>query len=207
MRWLVRSRLIRLVCPLVFMFDTKIYVKMPWEMPQLRSTSFPDTKKYRWETNNAKINATYDITKTRLFKYIEIFITQNWKFSDKKKSDTFHTSAQKIACGYSLEPPRRGGSNEYPQSMFLSWSKKINVYLCKPQFYCIKGGLREPKLYRRVFVMNHRHTNKEELQQRNRIGKVCRETTGWGEGGGGERGFKSRDTSPLIVMHFQTTRI
>ena len=23
-----------------------------------------------------------------------------------------------IVCGYSLEPPRRGGSNEYPQSMF-----------------------------------------------------------------------------------------
>ena len=26
--------------------------------------------------------------------------------------------AQTIDCGYSLEPPRRGGSNEYPQSMF-----------------------------------------------------------------------------------------
>ena len=26
--------------------------------------------------------------------------------------------AQNIDCGYSLEPPRRGGSNEYPQSMF-----------------------------------------------------------------------------------------
>ena len=26
-----------------------------------------------------------------------------------------------IVCGYSLEPPRRGGSNEYPQSMF--WQK------------------------------------------------------------------------------------
>ena len=25
-----------------------------------------------------------------------------------------------IDCGYSLEPPRRGGSNEYPQSMFLA---------------------------------------------------------------------------------------
>ena len=25
---------------------------------------------------------------------------------------------QNIDCGYSLEPPRRGGSNEYPQSMF-----------------------------------------------------------------------------------------
>ena len=23
-----------------------------------------------------------------------------------------------IDCGYSLEPPRRGGSNEYPQCMF-----------------------------------------------------------------------------------------
>ena len=30
----------------------------------------------------------------------------------------FHISAQNIDCGYSLEPPRRGGSNEYPQSMF-----------------------------------------------------------------------------------------
>ena len=28
-------------------------------------------------------------------------------------------------CGYSLEPPRRGGSNEYPQSMFLSKIRKI----------------------------------------------------------------------------------
>ena len=30
----------------------------------------------------------------------------------------FHISAQNIDCGYTLEPPRRGGSNEYPQSMF-----------------------------------------------------------------------------------------
>ena len=26
----------------------------------------------------------------------------------------FHISAPNIDCGYSLEPPRRGGSNEYP---------------------------------------------------------------------------------------------
>ena len=32
----------------------------------------------------------------------------------------FLISAQKIDCGYSLEPPRRGGSNEYPQSIFLA---------------------------------------------------------------------------------------
>ena len=35
-----------------------------------------------------------------------------------KSSDNFHISAQNIDCGYSLEPPRQGGSNEYPQSMF-----------------------------------------------------------------------------------------
>ena len=35
-----------------------------------------------------------------------------------KNPDIFHTSAQNIDCGYSLEPPRRGGSNEYSQSMF-----------------------------------------------------------------------------------------
>ena len=34
----------------------------------------------------------------------------------------------------------RGGSNEYPQSMFLSRNKKNNVYPCKPQFYYIKVG-------------------------------------------------------------------
>ena len=35
-----------------------------------------------------------------------------------KNSDIFHISAQNIDCGYSLEPPRQGSSNEYPQSMF-----------------------------------------------------------------------------------------
>ena len=32
----------------------------------------------------------------------------------------FLISAQTIDCGYSLEPPRRGGSNKYPQSMFCA---------------------------------------------------------------------------------------
>ena len=35
-----------------------------------------------------------------------------------KKSDIFYISAQNIDCGYSLDPPRRGGSNVYSQSMF-----------------------------------------------------------------------------------------
>ena len=59
-----------------------------------------------------------------------------------KNSDIFHISAQNIDCGYSLEPPRRGGSNEYPQSMFLSRNKKNNVHPCKPQFYYIEVGFK-----------------------------------------------------------------
>ena len=75
-----------------------------------------------------------------------------------KNSDIFLISAQNIDCGYSLEPPRWGGSNGYPQSMFWSRNKKImytpvnprnkknNVYPCKPQFYFIKVGFKGVKI-------------------------------------------------------------
>ena len=54
-------------------------------------------------------------------------IKMYWKFYNKKKeenfqiksSDLFHIPAQNIDCGYSLELPRQGGSNEYPQSVFF----------------------------------------------------------------------------------------
>ena len=76
-----------------------------------------------------------------------------WKFYHQKmaifqikKSDIFHISAQNVYCGYSLEPPRRGGSNEYPQSMFLSRYNKNNVYPCKPQFYYMKVGFKGVKI-------------------------------------------------------------
>ena len=53
-----------------------------------------------------------------LCKYTENFTppppphTHTQKNSDKNKSDMFQISAQNIDCGYPLEPPRRGGSNE-----------------------------------------------------------------------------------------------
>ena len=56
-------------------------------------------------------------------------------------------------CGYSLELPRRGGSNEYPQSMFLAEIRKIMHTPVNPSFTILKWGLRESKLYRYVFVM------------------------------------------------------
>ena len=68
-----------------------------------------------------------DISKTRLYKYIENF---------QIKTLIFFIFLPKTDCGYSLDP-QRGGSNEYPQSTFLSRNKKDNVYPFKPQFYYI----------------------------------------------------------------------
>ena len=42
-----------------------------------------------------------------------------------KNSDIFHIFAQNIDCGYLLEPPRQGSSNEYQQSMFWAEIRKI----------------------------------------------------------------------------------
>ena len=78
------------------------------------------------------------IKKTFQFKCTENVTTKKENFQIKKKSDILHISAENIDCGYSLEPPRRGGSNEYPQSMVLSRNKEYNVYPCKSQFYHIK---------------------------------------------------------------------
>ena len=65
---------------------------------------------------------------------------------------SFHISAQNIDCGYSLEPPRRGGSNEYPQSIFWAeiW-KKIQSFLSENfQFLMVKLSI---YLNRHVSVM------------------------------------------------------
>ena len=51
-----------------------------------------------------------------------------------KNSDIFHISAQNIDCEYSLELPWWGGSNKYPQSMFMSRNKKNYVYPVNPSF-------------------------------------------------------------------------
>ena len=36
-----------------------------------------------------------------------------------------------ICCGYSLEAPRQGTSNKYPQHTF-SWRNKKNIYMATP---------------------------------------------------------------------------
>ena len=46
----------------------------------------------------------------------------------------FLNFAQNIDCGHTLEPPRRGGSNEYPQSMLWSKNKKNRYTPAQPSF-------------------------------------------------------------------------
>ena len=74
------------------------------------------------------------------------FNLQKLKKKSDKNPDSCHTSAQNIDCGYSLEPPRRGGSNEYHNICFRAKIKKNNVYPCKPQFYYIKEGFKGVKI-------------------------------------------------------------
>ena len=83
--------------------------------------------------------------KTRLFIYIENS-PPKIESVQIKILIFFHNSAQNIDCGYSLELPWRGISNEYQQSVFLSRNKKNNVYPCKPQFYYIKVGFKGVKI-------------------------------------------------------------
>ena len=53
-------------------------------------------------------------------------------------------------CGYLLESPRQGGSNEYPQSMFWAEIWKIAEFLSENfQFLMVKFSI---YLNRRVFV-------------------------------------------------------
>ena len=70
--------------------------------------------------------------------------TENFQI---KNSDIFQDSAQNEAVLTSTHNLCfwRGGSNEYPQSMFLSRNKKNIVYPCKPQFYYIKVGVKGVK--------------------------------------------------------------
>ena len=78
---------------------------------------------------------------------LKILPSKNENFQIKNKSYIFHISAQNVDCRYLLEPHQRGGSNEYPQSMFLSRNKKNNAYPVNPgQFYYIKVGFKVAKI-------------------------------------------------------------
>ena len=77
----------------------------------------------------------------------------------------FLISAQNIDCGYSLETPRRGGSNEYHNiCLEQKYEKYQGFYLNLFQFLVVKFSI---YLNRRVFVMayfrNLREDNSSEI--------------------------------------------
>ena len=64
----------------------------------------------------------------------------------------FLISAQNIDCGYSLEPPRRGGSNEYHNLCFEQKYEKYQNFLSE-NFHFLVGKF-SVHLNRHVFVMS-----------------------------------------------------
>ena len=85
----------------------------------------------------------YENMPIQIYRKFHLLKTENFQ---SKNFDSFCISARNIDCEYSLEPPQRCGSNEYPQSMFLGRNKKNNVHPCKPQFYYIKVGFKGVKI-------------------------------------------------------------
>ena len=53
----------------------------------------------------------YENTPIQIYGKFHLQKTENFQI---KNSDIFYISVQYIDSGYSLEPPRRGSSNEYP---------------------------------------------------------------------------------------------
>ena len=73
------------------------------------------------------------------------------KISLEKKNDVFNSFVKNIDCGYTLEPPRRDGSNEYPQSMFWTKNKNNRYTHLNPLFYLIKVGFKGVFISRTCF--------------------------------------------------------
>ena len=69
----------------------------------------------------------------------------------EKIFDIFNMFVQNIDCGYTLEPPRRGGSNKYPQSMFWIKTKKNRYTPAKPSFSLKKVRLNGEYIPRTCF--------------------------------------------------------
>ena len=91
--------------------------------------------------------------KTRLCN-IQIFLALKNENFQWKILVIFLIFAQNIDCGYKLEPPRQGGSNEYPQSMFWSKNKKNSYIPLHIPAFLYKSGVRGFILYGHVFLMH-----------------------------------------------------
>ena len=76
------------------------------------------TGKGIWQIIHSKCINNLHMQYTDNFQHLKL------KKNDWKSFDYFYKFAQNIDCGFTLEPPCRGGSNEYPLSMFWNKNKK-----------------------------------------------------------------------------------
>ena len=83
-----------------------------------------------------------EMTLNELVKLTTCWTTGPWYF-------TFST--KNIDCGYLLELPQWGSSDEYPQSMFLAKYKK-NVYPCKTPVLLYKSGVKRGQNYMYMYI-------------------------------------------------------
>ena len=67
------------------------------------------------------------------------------------KNNIFNIFAQNIDCGYMLEPPCRGGSNEYQRSMLWGKNKK-NRYTHAYPILLYKTGFKRVYITRTCFL-------------------------------------------------------
>ena len=89
----------------------------------------------------------------------EIFLALKFQL---KMFHIFLIFAQNIDCGYTLEPPRQGGSKEYPQSMFWSKNKKNRYTPAYPSLAIYTWGSRGYTLHGHVFLMIIRAATSEQ---------------------------------------------
>ena len=111
-----------------------------WGYPSQYSTAYVLWKKHLSAVNvlrhvyNHSIVKLYHYENTPIQTYCKFYHQKKNENFEMKNSDNFYVSAQNTDCGYSLEPPRGGGSNDYPQSMFWSEIRKIMFTPVNPSF-------------------------------------------------------------------------
>ena len=81
-------------------------------------------KPMKKKTTKKLWNMLLSLRKLAIYRSFFCYKNENFHW---KKFDIFLIFAQNMDCWYLLESSRRGGSNEYPQSLFWSKNKK-NMY-------------------------------------------------------------------------------
>ena len=123
------------LCSLAVLFELSVHITRSDACSQTTDISFTSRIIWKWQyaakakiRNNLRIPI---ITKTHLYNFDPLkphFYIVKLGFTGVYI--IFLISAQNIDCGYSLEPPRRGGSNEYPKSMF-----RVEIWKISRVFY------------------------------------------------------------------------